>query len=177
MKIKGLLIGVFLFVSTVYAEQSMEALISFNNYAYFSAGNISLEDITIYESAKGQNISRLNLRLKICNIEARDTRSLLSEERFRITTNRGSQEVVVNAGGCLTWADNLENIDMTSINQRAGAILHYEVESLDNNRGKIKKRLGVDLGDILNGRTTMRLGIDLTDFSQDMFPQGEWEVL
>lgn len=73
MKIKGLLIGVFLFVSTVYAEQSMEALTSFNNYAYFSTGNISLDSITVYESAKGQNISRLNLHLKTCNIEARDT--------------------------------------------------------------------------------------------------------
>ncbi len=172
-----------------------KSLISFNNRALFEAGDIVLEEIDFSNVNEGdwRQADSIQLFMKVCNIRDRASQGTIRNERFHIRSELGSnimwrqdgeraQEtnqrsnihnpITVNSGNCLRWTQVVPVFDFLA--PSVNIALHFEIESLSGNLGKVVKRIGFNPWDRYRNNSQTRGFIDLTDFDQSQWGEGQW---
>ncbi len=171
------------------------SLIAYNNRAQFEVGDIQLEDIKFSDVTESdwKQVDQIQLYFKLCNIRDRASQGTIRNERFHIKSELGSDimwmrdgeradetnrqshvynPITVNSGNCLRWTQQVPVFDFLA--PSVNVALHFEIESLSGNLGKVVKRIGFNPWDMYRNQSQSRGFMDLTDFSRDQWYTGQW---
>ncbi len=173
------------------------SLIPFNNRAMFEVGDIQLEDIKFSDvnQSDWRQVNQIQLYFKLCNIRDRASQGTIRNEQFHIRSELGSDimwtrdgeranennqsshifnPITVNSGNCLRWTQNVPVFDYLA--SSVNIALHFEIESISGNLGKVVKRIGFNPWDMYRNQSQSRGFIDLTDFNRNesQWWTGQW---
>ncbi len=173
------------------SEYSIEqSLIAFNNRAMFEVGEIQLEDVKFSDNNQGvlRQSNEIQLFFKLCSIRDRASQGTIRNERFHIKSELGenilwkrsdnsseiSNPITVNSGNCLRWSQKVPEFDFYA--PSVNIALHFEIESLSGQLGKIVKRIGFNPWDMHRRQSLSSGFFDLTDYNRADWHSGQWVV-
>ena len=159
-------------------------LINYNNRALFNAGKIQLEEQKFNRSGKGewQGVDRFDFWLSVCNLTDRASQGILTGQEFYIRSElgqntltggeKGNLKFKVTDSNCLRWKQEVSVFDYFA--KSVNLIIHYEIESVSGNMGKIVRRIGINPWDFFRDSSRFSGFIDLTSFDKKDWPLGQW---
>ncbi len=164
-----------------------ESLADFNNRALFQAGKIQLEIKKFSHTKKSDWKGRDHIEFwfSVCDFRDRASRGTLIGQNFHIQSELG-EDIVWNQDGdraqftnpikvtsdnCLRWKQEVPvfNYFAKSVN----LVIHYEIESLSGNTGKIIRRVMINPWDIYRDESRFGGFHDITFFNKSDWPRGE----
>jgi hypothetical protein len=181
--------------SDTYAEEfdsfsRYDSLVEFNNRTMFEAGNIIVYDHRFSDHDEGnwREVDHLQLWFRLCGLRDRASRGTLRNERFNIRSELGgdiewaqrgedtqiSNPVVVNSDNCLEWSQSIPYFDYFAPSNNL--VLHYEIESLSGNLGKMVKRIYVNPWDMQRQGSQFSGILDITNLSSRDWGSGHFVV-
>jgi len=166
-----------------------ESLIVFNNRAHFEAGTVQLEEIKFSQSEDSLETNmfdNVQLYFKICGIRDRSSQGTIRNEKFNISSELGerlivselkdekynSNPVTVNSGNCLRWSQYIPKFDFLA--PSVNVALHFEIESLSGNLGRIIRRVGFNPWDMYRNNNKTKGFLDITDYDRPQWQSGQW---
>lgn len=172
-----------------------KSLIAYNNRAMFQVGEIQLEDIKFSNLSQGdwKQVDQIQLYFKLCNIVDKATQGTIRNEKFHISSELGSNilwskdgkrsdeankkslvynPITVNSANCLRWSQSVPVFDFLAPSMNIA--LHFQIESLSGNLGKIVKRIGFNPWDMYRNKSKSKNFMDLSDFDRSQWYTGQW---
>ena len=168
-----------------------ESLNDFNNRALFQAGVIDLFDVELsYEENKSdwQQGNHIEMWFRICNIRDRASAGMLVGQKFNIRSDLGEHikwddenrkirlgnPVQVDSNSCLNWSQEIPVFDYLA--KSVNLAIHYEIESISDNMGKIVRRVGFNPWDRFRQKARSGWFRDITSLRRAQWGQGEWAI-
>ncbi len=171
------------------------SLIDYNNTAQFEVGDIQLEDIKFSDMNEGawKMVDQIQIFMKLCGIRDRASQGTIRNEKFHIKSELGSNimwakdgeradetnrrshvynPITVNSGNCLRWTQVVPVFDYLA--PSVNIALHFEIQSLSGNLGKVVKRIGFNPWDMYRNKSQTKGFMDLTDFDRSQWYTGRW---
>ncbi len=163
-------------------------LIDFNNRALFQAGNIRLENRKFSYTGRSDwyGVDHIDLWFSVCDLRDRAARGTLMGQRFHIKSELGesilwtkkddkvefTNPITVSSDNCLRWKQEIPVFDYFA--KSVNLAIHYEIESLSGNMGKIVRRVGLNPWDMYRNESQFIGFRDLTFLDKRDWPRGEW---
>ena len=163
-------------------------LIDFNNKALFQAGKIKLETKKFSHTRRSdwQGVDHIDLWFSVCDLRDRASRGTLIGQQFHIKSELGedilwtregdkvefTNPVKVSSDNCLRWKQEIPFFDYFA--KSVNLVIHYEIESLSGNMGRIVRRVGFNPWDIYRNESQFSGFRDLTFLDKKDWPKGQW---
>ena len=169
-----------------------ENLIDFNNRALFQAGKIRLDMKKFSHTGKSDwlGVDQFDLWFEVCDLRDRASRGTLVGQKFHIKSELGenilwtkeegkegkkiefTNPITVSSDNCLRWKQEVPHFDYFA--KSLNLVIHYEIESISGNMGKIVRRVGFNPWDIYRDNSKHNGVQDLTPYSKNDWPTGQW---